>query len=136
MAPQYGKTTVYFDKEFEINSGEEIDLKSALDYFPEDEEITYLIDDDEVASIDNLKLKGLSSGKTYIEITTGSGLLIYRVMLKVGEDNLAEQIDRMTVRVPITGSKIKAWVLIISMLLLTVIGICTYILINRRKQGK
>ena len=136
MAPSYSKTTVYFDKEFEINSGEEIDLKSVLDYFPEDEEITYLIDDDDVASIDNLKLKGLSSGKTYIEITTGSGLLVYRVMLKVGEDNLAEQIDRMTVRVPITGSKIKAWVLVISLILLTLIGICTYILINRRKQGK
>lgn len=134
-APSYSKTTVYFDKEFKIDTGEEIDLKNALDYFPEDEEITYLIDDDDIASIDNLKLKGLSEGKTYIEITASNGLLVYRVSLKVGEDNLPEQIDKITVRVPITGSKVKIWVLVISIILLTIIGMCTYILINRRKQG-
>ena len=132
-SPTYGKITVYFDKEFEINPGEEIDLNNALDYYTSGKAIDYKINNEDIAKIENMKLKGLTGGKTRLTITTDDGHIVYRIWLKVKKEKVANKISKMVVKIPITGKKIKVWVVVVSILLLGVIGVCSYMLIKRKK---
>ena len=132
-APEYSNTTVYFDKETKLKPNNKLNLVSYLDYYTEDKEIEYTIEDESIAKIENKELSALKEGSTKVTVTTDEGHVIYRINLTVEKETIPEKIDKMTIKVPITGSKIKAWVVVVSILLLGVIGVCSYILIKRKK---
>ena len=131
--PTNGKITIYFDKEFEINPGEEIDLNSALDYYTSGKAIDYKINNEDIAKIENMKLKGLTGGKTRLTITTDDGHIVYRIWLKVKKEKVAKKISKMVVKIPITGKRIKVWVIAVSVVLLGIVSGCAYILVKRKK---
>ena len=126
-------TTIYFDKEAKLKPGDTLNLVNYLDYYTEDKEIEYTIDDKNIAKIENKELSALKEGSTKVTVTTDDGHVIYRINLVVEKESIPEKIDKMTIKVPITGSKIKAWVVIVSALLLAVTLVCSYMLIKRRK---
>ncbi len=126
-------TTIYFDKEAKLKPGDKLNLVSYLDYYTEDKEIEYTIDDESIAKIDNKELIALKEGNTKVTVTTDDGHVVYNINLVVEKETIPEKIDKMTIKVPITGSKVKAWVVVISVILLGVIGVCSYMLIRRKK---
>ena len=126
-------TTVYFDKEATVKAGNKLDLSSYLDYYTEDKEIEYTIEDESIAKIENKELIGLKEGNTIVTVTTDEGHVIYRINLVVEKESIPEKIDKMTIKVPITGSKIKLWVLIVGGVLLGIVGTCVCMLIKRKK---
>ena len=126
-------TTVYFDKEAKLKPGDKINLVDYLDYYIEDKEIEYTIEDESIARIENKELIGLKEGSTNVTVTTDEGHVVYRINLVVEKETLPEKIDKMTIKVPITGSKIKLWVLIVGGVLLGIIGTCLCMLIKRKK---
>ncbi len=129
-------TMVYFDKETKLKPGDKLDLSSYLDYYTEDKEIEYTIEDESIAKIENKELIGLKEGSTKVTITTDEGHVVYRINLVVEKETIPEKIDKMTIKVPITGNRIKAWVLVVSTLLLGVIVGCIYMLIKSKKVTK
>ena len=126
-------TNVYFDKETKLKPDDKLNLVNYLDYYTEDKEIEYTIEDESIAKIENKELIGLKEGNTKVTVTTDEGHVIYRINLVVEKESLPEKIDKMTIKVPITGSKIKLWVLIVGAILLGIIGTCVYMLIKRKK---
>ena len=126
-------TTVFFDKETKLKHSDKLDLTSYLDYYTEDKEIEYTIEDESIAKIDNKELIGLKEGSTKVTVTTDDGHVVYNINLVVEKETIPEKIDSMTIKVPITGSKVKAWVVLVSALLLVIIGVCSYMLIRRKK---
>ncbi len=126
-------TTVYFDKEAKLKPSEKLNLVDYLDYYTEDKEIEYTIEDESIARMENKELTALKEGSTKVTVTTDEGHVIYRINLVVEKETIPEKIDKMTIKVPITGSKVKAWVVVVSVLLLAVIGVCSYMLIKRKK---
>ena len=125
--------TVYFDKEATVKAGNKLDLSSYLDYYTEDKEIENTIEDESIAKIENKELIGLKEGSTIVTVTTDEGHVVYRINLTVEKETIPEKIDKMTIKVPITGSEVKAWVLIVGGILLGIIGICICMLIKRKK---
>ena len=198
----FSNTTVYFDKEAEIKVNDKLNLVDYLDYFTEDKEISYTIEDETIAKIENKELIGLKPGNTKVEVTTDDGHVIYNINLTVytvsekkvsmkaetklklnsvfndldmsnisddvweisnlsvakivngeiislakGETDIVATINGVKyiyhltvsdtlvskeIKVPITGKNIKLWVVIVTILLLGVIGMCTYILIKKK----
>ena len=127
-------TKIYFDKESDLKSGDKLDLISYLDYYTSDKEIDYVIEDETIAKIENKELVGLKEGQTNVTVTTDEGHVVYRIKLNVIKENIVEKIDDMTVKVPITGTKIKVWVLVSIILLFGVIGIVIFKLIKRKRK--
>ncbi len=126
-------TTVFFDKETKLKHSDKLDLTSYLDYYTEDKEIEYTIEDESIAKIENKELIALKEGSTKVTVTTDDGHVVYRINLVVEKESIPEKIDKMTIKVPITGSKLKLWVLIVGGILLGIVGICTSMLIKRKK---
>ena len=126
-------TTVYFDKEAKLKPDDKLNLVDYLDYYTEDKEIEYTIEDESIAKIDNKELIALKEGSTKVTVTTDEGHVVYNINLVVEKETIPEKIDKMTIKVPITGSKVKAWVVVISVILLGVIGVCSYMLVKRKK---
>ena len=126
-------TTVYFDKEATVKVGNKLNLVNYLDYYTEDKEIEYTIEDESIAKIENKELIGLKEGSTKVTVTTDDGHIVYRINLIVEKESVPEKIDKMTIKVPITGSKLKLWVLIVGGILLGIALICVYMLIKRKK---
>ena len=131
---QYKSTTmIYFDKETKLKPSDKLNLAKYLDYYTEDKEIEYTIEDESIAKIENKELIAIKEGSTKVTVTTDDGHVVYRINLVVEKETISEKIDKMTIKVPITGSKVKAWVVVISVILLGVIGVCSYMLIKRKK---
>ena len=126
-------TTINFDKEANLKLSDKLNLVEYLDYYTEDKEIEYTIEDESIAKIDNKELIGLKEGSTKVTVTTDDGHVVYNINLVVEKETIPEKIDSMTIKVPITGSKVKAWVVLVSALLLVIIGVCSYMLIRRKK---
>ena len=84
-----------------------------------------------IAKLDNGVIIPVNPGNVDLVGTRGND--IYTIHLTVEKETIPEKIDKMTIKVPITGSKVKAWVLIVGGILLGIIGICVYMLIKRRK---
>ncbi len=133
MSPEYSNTTVYFDKESTVKVGNKLNLVNYLDYYTEDKEIEYTIEDESIAKIENKELIGLKEGSAKVTVTTDEGHVIYRINLVVEKESVPEKIDKMTIKVPITGSKLKLWVLIVGGILIGIALICVYMLIKRKK---
>ena len=127
-------TMIYFDKEAKLKPGDKLNLVNYLDYYTEDKEIEYTIEDESVAKIENKELIGLKEGSTNVTVTTDEGHVIYRINLVVEKESLPEKIDKMTIKVPITGSKIKAWIVVVSALLLGIVGVCIGMLVKNKKR--
>ena len=127
------ETNVYFDKEAKLKPEDKLNLVNYLDYYTEDKEIEYTIEDESIAKIENKELIGLKEGSTKVTITTDEGHVIYRINLTVDKETIPEKIDKMTIKVPITGSVVKEWVIGLIVLIVGVIGMCSYILIKRKK---
>ena len=64
--------------------------------------------------------------------TRGNDIYIIKLIAEEKE-TIPEKIDKMSIKVPITGSKVKAWVMVVSITLLGIIGICCYMLVKRKK---
>ena len=126
-------TFVHFNKEAKLKPGDKLNLVDYLDYYTEDKEIEYTIEDESIAKIENKELIAIKEGSTKVTVTTDDGHVVYRINLVVEKETISEKIDKMTIKVPITGSKVKAWVVVISVILLGVIGVCSYMLIKRKK---
>ena len=126
-------TYIYFDKEAKLKPGDKLNLVDYLDYYTEDKEIEYTIEDESIAKIENKELIALKEGSTKVTVTTDEGHVVYNINFVVEKETIPEKIDKMTIKVPITGSKIKAWVVVVSAILLGVIGVCSYMLIKRKK---
>ncbi len=126
-------TTVYFDKEAKLKLDDKLNLVNYLDYYTDDKEIEYTIEDESIAKIENKELTALKEGSTKVTVTTDEGHVVYNINLVVEKETLPEKIDKMTIKVPITGSKIRVWVVIVSVILLAVILLCSYMLIKRKK---
>ena len=127
-------TTVYFDKEVKLKPGNKLNLVSYLDYYTEDKEIEYTIEDESITKIENKELIALKEGNTKVTVTTDEGHVVYNINLSVEKETIPEKIDKMTIKVPITGSKIKAWVVVVSAMLLGIIGGCIYMLVKKKKE--
>ena len=84
-----------------------------------------------IAKIENGIIIPVSAGSVDLVGTRGND--IYTIHLTVEKETIPEKIDKMTIKVPITGSKIKAWVVIVSIILLGIIGVCAYILVRNKK---
>ena len=136
QAPEYSNTTVYFDKETNLKPSDKLNLPVFLDYYTEDKEIEYTIEDESIAKIENKELIGLKEGSTKVTVTTDDGHVVYIINLVVEKETIPEKIDKMTIKVPITGNKVKIWVVVVSALLLAVIGGCIYMLIKNKKVTK
>ena len=93
--------------------------------------IEWKSNDESIAKIENGTIVPLKTGKVDLVGTRGND--IYTIHLTVEKETIPEKIDKMTIKVPITGSKIKAWVVVVSVVLIAVIGVCTSILIKRKK---
>ena len=198
----YSNTMIYFDKEAEVKVNNKLNLVDYLDYYTEDKEISYTIEDETIAKIENKELIGLKPGNTKVQVTTDDGHVVYNIDLtvyKIEEKNISmkaetklklnsvfkdldissinddvweisnpkvakivngeiislqkgetdivatingvKYIYHLTVsdtlvskeiKVPITGKNIKLWIVIVGILLLSVIGTCTYILIKKK----
>ena len=76
-------TTVYFDKEAKLKPDDKLNLVNYLDYYTEDKEIEYTIEDESIAKIENKELIGLKEGSTNVTVTTDEGHVIYRINLVV-----------------------------------------------------
>ena len=76
-------TTVYFDKETKLKLGDKLNLVDYLDYYTEDKEIEYTIEDESIAKIENKELISLKEGTTKVTITTDEGHVVYRINLTV-----------------------------------------------------
>ena len=126
-------TTVYFDKELELKLNDKIDLTEYLDYYTNDKEINYIIEDESSAKIENKELIGLKEGQTNITVTTDDGHVVYKIKLNVIKETIVEQIENKTIEIPPAGIKIKLWVLVSVILLFGIIGVCIYILIRSKK---
>ena len=72
-------------------------------------------------------------GKTKLILNADEEHFLYNINLVVEKETIPEKIDKMTIKVPITGSKVKAWILIVGGILLGIVGICVYMLIKRKK---
>ncbi len=123
-------TTAYFDKEVKLKPSDKLNLIDYLDYYTEDKEIEYTIEDESIAKIENKELSALKEGSTKVTVTTDEGHVVYNINLVVEKETIPEKIDKMTIKVPITGSKIKAWVVVVSAMLLGIIGGCIYMLVK------
>ena len=129
----YSNTTVYFDKELKIKPSDKIKLTEYLDYYTDDKEINYTIEDETIAKIENKELIGLKEGQTNVTVTTDDGHVVYRIKLNVIKETIVEQIENKTIEIPPAGIKIKLWVLVSVILLFGIIGVCIYILIRSKK---
>ena len=127
------ETNIFFDKELNIKPNDKVNLAEYLDYYTEDKEIEYTIEDESIAKIENKELTALKEGSTKVTVTTDEGHVVYRINLVVEKETIPEKIDKMTIKVPITGSKLKLWVLIVGGILLGIVGICASMLIKRKK---
>ena len=93
--------------------------------------IEWKSENESIAKLDNGVIIPVNPGSVDLVGTRGND--IYTIHLTVEKETIPEKIDKMTIKVPITGSKIKAWVVIISILLLGIICVCVYMLIKKRK---
>ena len=126
-------TTIHFDKEAKLKPRDKLNLVDYLDYYTEDKEIEYTIEDESIAKIENKELIGLKEGSTNVTVTTDDGHVVYYINLAVEKETIPEKIDKMTIKVPITGSKIKAWVVAVSVILVGVALVCSYIFVKNIK---
>ena len=78
-----------------------------------------------IAKIVNGEIVSLSKGETDIVATINGVKYIYH--LTVSDTLVSKEI-----KVPITGKNIKLWIVVVGILLLSVIGTCTYILIKKK----
>ncbi len=123
---------IHFDEEKTLKVGETMNLLELFKYRT-GSEISWQLDNEGIVNIDNELIKGIKEGLVTISATTDEGHIIYNLKLIVEKETIPEKIDKMTIKVPITGSKIKAWVVVVSVALLGVIGTCSYMLIRRKK---
>ena len=84
------------------------------------------ISNPKVAKVVNGEIISLSKGTTDITGIVNGVKYVYHLTVS---DTLVSK----EVKVPITGKNIKLWIVIVTALLLSVIGICSYILIRKRK---
>ena len=80
-------TTIYFDKETKLKPSEKLNLVEYLDYYTEDKEIEYTIEDESIAKIENKELTALKEGSTKVTVTTDEGHVVYRINLTVKSAN-------------------------------------------------
>ena len=126
-------TMVYYDSDVSSKPSNELNLTDYLDYYTDDKEINSFVETSSVASIKGTKLKALKPGNTKVQVTTDDGHIVYNINLTVEKETIPEKIDKMTIKVPITGSKLKLWVLIVGGILLGIVGTCLCMLIKRKK---
>ena len=126
-------TYVHFEEKRTLKPGENLNFLEIFKNLNQDKNISYSIDNKKVAKIESNTVTALKDGTTNVIGTTDEGHIIYTIRLTVEKESLPEKIDKMTIKVPITGSKIKAWVVVVSVILLAVIGTCSYMLIRRKK---
>lgn len=119
------KINIYYDDYASIKVDENINFKKYFDTIENDTILTYVIDDSSIAKENNGIVTALKEGTTNITATREDGLVIYRIKLTVIKQTIAEKIDEMTIKVPKTGMEIKAWVLVV-----------TYVLIKKEKMSK
>lgn len=127
------KINIFFDKEKTIKVGENTNFTELFSTLKNNDNIIYEVEDNTVAKVENNKIIGLKTGTTKITATAKDNVATYTLNLNVEKETIPEKIDKMTIKVPITGSKIKAWVVVVSVILLAVIGTCSYMLIRRKK---
>ena len=85
-----------------------------------------------IAKLENGVIIPVSAGRVDLVGTRGND--IYTIHLTVEKETIPEKIDKMTIKVPITGSKVKVWVVVVSVLLLGVTLVCSYMLIKNKKH--
>ena len=79
-----------------------------------------------VAKVVNGEIISLSKGETDIIAIINGVKYVYH--LTVSDTLVSKEI-----KVPITGKSIKLWIVIVTILLFGVIGVCSYMLIKSRK---
>ena len=127
-------TTAYFDKEVKLKPSDKLNLAEFLDYYTEDKDMEYTIEDESIAKIENKELSALKEGSTKVTVTTDEGHVVYNINLVVEKETIPEKIDKMTIKVPITGSKIKVWIVVVSAMLLGIVGVCIGMLVKNKKR--
>ena len=83
------------------------------------------ISNPKVAKVVNGEIISLSKGETDIVATINGVKYVYH--LTVSDTLVSKEI-----KVPITGKNIKLWIIVVTILLLSVIGACSYILIKKK----
>ena len=100
-----------------------------------DDAIVWTSTDESIVKIENGIVKVLKSGN--VDLTANKGNDYYTMHLTVEKPTIAEKItntiEKKTIKVPITGKEVKAWIIVVSVVLLAVIGISTSMLIKRKK---
>ena len=124
---------VYYDLEKDVSVNQKIDFLQLFNTDIAEKEVAYTVNDNSIVKIEDNSLIGLKEGSTTIVGTTDDGHIIYTLKVNVLKETIPEKIDKMTIKVPITGSKVKAWIVVVSTILLGVIGVCSYMLIKRKK---
>ena len=81
--------------------------------------IEWKSENESIVKLENGVIVPVSAGNVDLVGTRGND--IYTIHLTVEKETIPEKIDKMTIKVPITGSKVKAWVVVIGALLLGVI---------------
>ena len=126
-------TYVHFDIKRNIKPMESFNFLDLFKNIKEDKNITYAVDNNDIAKVENNIVTALKEGTTNVVGTTDDGHIIYTINLVVEKETIPEKIDKMTIKVPITGSVVKEWVIGLIVLIVGVIGMCSYILIKRKK---
>ena len=83
------------------------------------------ISNPKVAKVVNGEIISLSKGETDIVATINGVKYVYH--LTVSDTLVSKEVN-----VPITGKNIKLWIIVVTILLLSVIGACSYILIKKK----
>ena len=126
----HADTYVHFDDTITLKPGETIDLK---DKFGFDNDDLWSLEDN-IGDINGNILTATKVGKTKLILNADEEHFLYNINLVVEKETIPEKIDKMTIKVPITGSKVKVWVVVVSILLLVVTLVCSYLLIKNKKH--
>ncbi len=122
-------TYIHYDDTIILKSGEKIDLKEKFGF--SNNNLWSL--EDNIAEINGNILTATKEGRTKLILLADENHFLYNINLVVEKETLPEKIDKMTIKVPITGSVVKEWVIGLIVLIVGVIGMCSYMLIRRKK---
>lgn len=129
----FSSVHIYYDDTIILNPNDIIDLKEKFGF--ENEGLWSL--EENIAEINGNKLQAIKPGETKLLLNADKEHFSYNIKLIVNKETLPEKIsntiENKIIKVPITGKSIKLWIVIVTALLLSVIGVCSYILIRKRK---
>ena len=121
---------IFFDENKIIKVNDKIDFTTLFKTINSSDKLTYKVNDTSIAKMEGNNIVGLKEGSTKVVATSENGVVTYTLNLTVDKSTI---MDKMNVKVPITGKSIKLWMIILAGVLFGVIGTCVFMLIQRKK---